>query len=201
MAFLPTPPLLIPEIAAGAAHDLDDVRVAARAAVDWACAGSNVAAGLPEPPVGDETWSLAGFGVRIGHGKRVGLAEGMARWLLAGRPAEMVGPGGSLGAYDAVLVMGDASSSRTDKAPGHTNPAAIPFDDAVLAALRHGDARALAETDLELATQGGAAGAAAWVSLAERVAQVQSASVDVATAPFGVLYVVARWTVRWADPA
>ncbi len=201
MVFLPTPPLLIPEIAAGAAHDLDAVRAATRAAVDWACAGSKVAAGLPEQPVGDQTWALAGFGVTIGHGTPVGLAEGVARWLLAGRSADMVGPGGSLSAYDAVLVVGDGSSSRTDKAPGHTNPAAVPFDDALLAALRQGDARALAATDLELADQVGAAGAPAWVSLAEQVGQVHSASVDLATDPFGVLYVVARWTVRWADPA
>lgn len=156
---------------------------------------------LPESPTGEPSWSLPGFGIPIGHGTPVGLAEGMARWLLAGRAADMVGPGGALHHYDAVLVMGDGSSSRTDKAPGHTNPAAVPFDDAVLAAIQQGNAPELAKTDLALARDVGAAGAPAWVSVAEQVAHVQTASVDLATDPFGVLYFVARWTVRWVAPA
>lgn len=156
---------------------------------------------LPESPMGYPDWSLNGFGVAVGRGRPVSLSEGVARWLLDGRPATVLGPGDDLRGYDGVLVMGDGSSSRTDKAPGHTNPAAVPFDDAVVSALRQGDASALASVDLGQAKQVGAAGAAAWAAVAAQIAEVETAQVDLAIDPFGVLYVVARWSVRWAVPA
>ena len=43
-----------------------------------------------------------------------------------------------------LLVMADGSACRGDKAPGHLHPAALPFDDGIEAALRTGDAKALA---------------------------------------------------------
>lgn len=177
------------------------MRQAAKAAVEWTCAGNPVAVLTPESPVGDPSWSLDGFGVRVGDGTPVGLAEGVGRWLLDGREAEVVGPGTDLRAYSGVLVMGDGSAARTEKAPGHLHPAAVGFDEAVLSALREGRPEALAGLDADLAAEVGAAGAPAWTTLGRCVAAVDDASVDIAVDPFGVLYVVARWTVRWADPA
>lgn len=192
--------MLIPQIAAGAAEDLSEVRRAAQAAVDWVCEGSHIALLVPDEPVVTARWSLSGFGVEVGDGTPVGLAQGVGLWLLDGREATVVGPSADLSAFDGVLVMGDASASRTDKAPGHNNPQAIPFDDTVLDALTSGDAVALRHIDVDVAAAVAAAGAPAWAALGRAVDAVESASVDLAMDPFGVLYVVARWTVQWATP-
>ena len=40
--------------------------------------------------------------------------------------------------FDALLVMGDGSASRTEKAPRHLDDRAVPFDDHVLAAIGRG---------------------------------------------------------------
>lgn len=203
MAFLPTAPVIIPEIATGAAQELSAVRDAALSATEWACDGAEaigVLTGEADPPEG-EGWSLDGFGVTVGDGTPASLHVGMARWFLQGRPATVVGPSDSLREFDAVLVMGDASASRTDKAPRHFDPRALAFDTDVVTALGDGDAAALAHLDLLLAQEFGADGAPAWAALARQVGDVTSAVVDDQEDPFGVLYVVARWTVRWAAPA
>ena len=116
---MPITPLLIPEIATGAAPELDELRKAARAAVEWA---GPQAVLVPDTPVNSPDWSLNGFGVAVGTGTPVGLAEGIARWLLDGRAAEVVGPSADLSGFTGMLVMGDGSSSRTEKAPGHLHP-------------------------------------------------------------------------------
>jgi hypothetical protein len=170
-------------------------------AVDWACATGPVGVLITEEVVGDPQWSLAGFGRTLGDGTPVGLAEGIGRWLLHGRPAAILAPGADLTPYTGLLVMGDGSAARTEKAPGHLPWQAAAFDDGILDALRQGDPGGLAGVDQELAREVVAAGAPAWQALGRSVAEVTEAVVDVATDPYGVLYVVARWTVRWADPA
>ena len=178
------------------------MRAAARAAVDWATsAGNRTAVLIPDHPVNDPDWSLNGFGLAIGTGTPVGLAEGIARWLLGERSANVVAPGTDLSHYDCVLVMGEGSSARTEKAPGHLHPAAVGFDDQVLAALGSADAAALARLDGPLAAEVGASGAPVWQALGAAVQAVSTAHVDLAEDPYGVLYLVARWTVRWAAPA
>jgi len=189
---LPITPLLIPEIATGAAPELDELREAARVAVEWA---DPQAVLVPDIPVNSPDWSLDGFGLTVGTGTPVGLAEGIARWLLAGRAAEAVGPSADLSGFTGVLVMGDGSSSRTEKAPGHLHPDAVPFDEKVLAALGDGDAAALADLD-DVGV--GASGVPAWQPLGRAVESVSAANIDHMADPYGVLYVVARWTVRWA---
>ena len=202
MAFLPTPALLIPEIATGASEELANLRGAARAAVDWVCEGGHdvgvLIPGQTDHPL--SSWSTIGFGRRIGDGTPVDLPEAIAGWLLAGRTARVIGPGSSLAACDGLLVMGDGSSSRTDKAPGHLHPGAVPFDDSVLAAVAAGSPTGLQALDLGLATEVGAAGAPAWQALGEQVAAVTDPVVDRVDDRYGVLYFVARWNVRWADP-
>ena len=68
VAFLPMTPLLIPELATGAAGELETLRAAALEAVDWACDGASrigiLAAGRVEDRGPD--WSLDGFGRTIG---------------------------------------------------------------------------------------------------------------------------------------
>lgn len=201
VAFLPITPLLIPEIATGAAGELDGIREAAKAAVDWACARTPTALLVPGDAVGDPDWSLPGFGLPVGSGTPVGLAEGIGRWLLDGRPATVVDPSGELAAFGSVLVMGDGSASRSERAPQHLHPGAQAFDEAVVDALAAGDHRTLARLDRGLAAEVGAAGAAAWTGVARQVSGVTDPVVDVVAEPYGVQYIVARWTVRWAAPA
>lgn len=199
--------MLVPEIANGAAPELEALRSSARAAVEWACRNATsigVLVPTDTPPPSPGGWSLNSFGTKVGVGPPVGLAEGIARWLLGGRTADVVGVDsrpGALCRFDALLVMGDASAARTEKAPLHHHPQAQAFDRSVVTAIRTADARALAEVDLALAQAVGAAGAPAWVLLGRSLADVTSAELDAQEDPYGVLYFVARWTGRWALPA
>lgn len=206
VAFLPTTPLLIPEIATGASGDLARLRRHALAAVDWACDGARDTAVLVP---GDQQaelddWALDGFGVRVGTGDPVTLPVAIAGWLLGGRTARVVGAelaAAALPAADAVLVMGDGSCARGPRAPGHMHPDAITFDERALHVLRTGDPAALARLDPMTARAVGASGPPVWRCLAPLLAEVDQARMDVAEDPFGVLYLVARWTARWAAPA
>lgn len=190
-------------MATGASSELDTLRKATRTAVDWAC-GQAQHVGVLVPGTPGQTaqeWSLQGFGLTIGDGPSVDLPVAIARWLLNDRPARVVGVGGALESFDALLVMGDGSSSRTEKAPGHLDPQAIGFDDAVLNAVATGDPLALGSIDLGLAEQVGAAGASVWQRLGALVGTVESATLDAQEDRYGVLYFVARWTARWAAQA
>lgn len=189
-------PLLIPERATGAAGELETLRAAALEAVDWACDGASrigiLAAGRVEDRGPD--WSLDGFGRTIGDGPAVELPVAVGRWLLRGRSAVAVGSDTAEPRdFDALLVMGDGSASRTEKAPRHLDDRAVPFDDHVLAAIGRGVPTELADLDLALAETVAAAGAPAWKRLAQRLDQVVSAQVDAVDDQYGVLYFVARW--------
>jgi hypothetical protein len=146
------------------------------------------------------SWSTVGFGLRVGDGPPVDLPVAIAGWLLEGRPAQVVGTDSPLAGFDGLLVMGDGTSSRTDKAPGHLHPGAIAFDDSVLAAVTEGRPTGLQALHLGEAAELGAAGAPAWQAVGQQVATVTDAVVDRVDDRYGVFYLVARWTVRWADP-
>ncbi len=201
IAFLPISPMLFEELATAAAAELDEVRTAAQDAARWAGSQGRIGILTPEQPVNAQSWSLNGFGVTIGEGTAVGLAEAVARRFLGDTEATAVGPGAELSVFDGLLVMGDGSSSRTEKAPGHIKGAAVPFDEAILAAVGTGDAQALSQLNLTVAAEVGAAGAPAWVALAGKTREVLTAQIDLSDDPYGVLYIVARWTAELAGPA
>jgi hypothetical protein len=97
----------------------------------------------------------------------------------------------------ALLVMGDGSARRGSGAPGYFDPQAGPFDDAVLAALRAGDAAALAGLDRELGAAVLAEGTAAWRVAGRLLADATyAAELLYADDPYGVGYFVAVWTAR-----
>lgn len=196
----------MPEIASGAAGELEALRTAARAAVDEVCAGATrigvLVPGTVDAPL--RSWRLDGFGLPVGQGQPVELPVAVAGWLLADRPAQVVGTGASASSLrqcDAVLVMGDGSSTRTEKAPGYSDPRALPFDESVLAAISAGDPVSLAGLDPELASAVGAAGAEVWRRLSTQVDEVASAHISAVDDRYGVLYFVATWLARWAAPA
>ncbi|WP_256862094.1 hypothetical protein [Microbispora sp. GKU 823] len=97
----------------------------------------------------------------------------------------------------ALLVMGDGSARRTEKAPGYVHPGAVPYDEMLAAALASGDTGRLLGLDPDEARELWAAGRAAFQVLggAARGAPRPAASeLLYDDAPYGVGYFVARWT-------
>lgn len=94
-----------------------------------------------------------------------------------------------------LLVMGDGSARRTSASPGPYDVAAIPFDDAVQAALAAGDLAALDDLDPTEARRLWVAGRAAWQVLAGAASTAGriEASLLASAAPYGVGYFVATW--------
>lgn len=101
----------------------------------------------------------------------------------------------------ALLVMGDGSARRDERAPGYLDNRAAAFDRTVEKALCTGDPQALRELDADLAGELMVAGLAAWRVLATAVAGngVPDADLLYADDPFGVMYFVATWIWRHAQ--
>lgn len=114
------------------------------------------------------------------------------------RPEECLALGrelaGSAGRV-ALLVMGDGSACRSEKAPGYLDERAGPYDAAVARALGKADAAALAALDPGTSAELRAAGRAAWQVLAGAAAAGRFTGELLADeAPYGVGYLVASWT-------
>ncbi|MFG2245402.1 hypothetical protein [Spirillospora sp. NPDC048823] len=98
----------------------------------------------------------------------------------------------------ALLVMGDGSACRSEKAPGYLDGRARPFDEAVARALAGADAAALAALDPGRAVELQAAGRAAWQVLAGAATAGGEGGLTAALladeAPYGVGYFVSAWS-------
>lgn len=208
----------MPEVAAGAADELDDLRAACRAAVahltnasvdSLIVVGADTTTVRREPPFGG-TLSPWGIDRPIGEpgGEPLPLSLLIGAWLAphadafqsvaAGAPPagcaalgrELAGSAGRVG----LLVLGDGSACRTDKAPGYFDPRAEAFDAAVADALARADTGALAEIDPQLAAQLLAAGRAPWQVLAGAAEGAGlRGELLYNAAPYGVAYLVASW--------
>jgi hypothetical protein len=222
VAFCPAPPLLLPAVegrpddATSALRSACAQAVAALLAVRpdvVVVAGSGAAEGERFGP--GDAGDLRGVGVdveipfagraRLG-GRRTPLPHTLGAWLLdeAGSAGARLGVGpadlgpllASLPGRVAVLAMGDGSARRTVKAPGYLDPAAEPFDAAVAAALRDGDAAALAALDPAEGERLLAAGVPTWRAVGAAVAvRTVVPRLHLDAAPFGVGYFVADWAV------
>ncbi len=222
VAVLPQPPLLIPELAAGAADECAELREACLQAVrrltsaseEWLVVGA--AAGAPEVP-GHASGSFRGFGVDIGVSlSRVTAPETelplpalVAGWLREKAGASsvkirLVDPSASpgrcallgrgLGKPTAVLVLGDGSSRHGPRSPGGEDDRAGFFDARVRDALAKADTGSLAGLDPDFAAELGVGGRAPWQVLAGLAADGDwTADVLYSAAPFGVGYHVAVW--------
>jgi len=96
-----------------------------------------------------------------------------------------------------VLLLGDGSARRDATGPGMLDHRAFAFDAAVVDAVRHCDARALADLDTALAEELMVLGRTALRLLGEiGLAAGAPATAEVAheSDPFGVLYLVASWS-------
>jgi hypothetical protein len=221
-AVCPHPPLLVPEMAGAAAGELDDLRAAALQAVRGLLAADPaVLVVVGEGAVtrrypAESAGSMRPYGLDLtfGSGPAVlPLALTVGRWLLAQAGGEAAAfqavgdgttPGGCLelgrelaGSAGRVglLVMGDGSACRDEKAPGYFDPAAEGFDASVAGALENADAAALAALDPVKARDLQAAGRAAWQVLAGAVGPQDrfKAALLADQAPYGVGYFVASW--------
>jgi hypothetical protein len=215
----PHPPLLVPEVAAGAAGELDELRAACDDAVAAGLATAPevvVVVGAadrtgPAPPGAAASWAPYGM-PGPGPTNVLPLSLATGAWLLdragwAGprlfhgvaadetAPAcAALGAGLTAGRRTLLLVLGDGSARRSAAAPGHLDPRAEGFDDAVAAALGSGDAGVLLALDADLAFDLLAAGRPAWQVLAGAAAgSVPLARLLYAGAPYGVGYLVATW--------
>lgn len=95
-----------------------------------------------------------------------------------------------------VLVMADGSARRGEKAPGHLDERAVPFDDRIGQALEAGDPEALSMLDPALAADLLVQGRAALAVLGAVVAADggrPKPSVRYRADPHGVMYSVAVW--------
>lgn len=207
----------MPELAAGAANELDDLRTACRAAVahlanasvdSLIVLGSDTTTVRRHPPFGG-TLSPWGIDLPVGDpsGEQLPLSLLIGAWLAPGAgnfqsvaadatPEECAELGRALAGEAqrvGLLVLGDGSSCRTDKAPGFFDPRADGFDAAVASALARADAAALAAIDPAEAAELLAAGRAPWQVLAGAVTAPLTGELLYNCAPYGVNYFVATW--------
>ncbi|MPZ96274.1 MAG: hypothetical protein GEU96_15515 [Propionibacteriales bacterium] len=178
-AICPHPPLLIPEVAAGAATELDDLRAACMDALDAVLQTAPdrllvVGGGGSVRATGGEVGgSMRRFGVdyTIGPSTTVTLPLSLTvgAWLLEqvaiSVPIEYVGlddavgPGGSADQFAglaadgrvAVLAMADLSAKLTTDSPGYLDDRAVGFDREVMRLVGMPDPEGLVRLDTEVA--------------------------------------------------
>jgi hypothetical protein len=121
---------------------------------------------------------------------------GRRRYLAVDEHSRDLGAGELTPLGDTVVVLvGDGSARRSEKAPGHLDPRAEPFDAELGRCIRDGDIDGLAALDPALAAELMCAGITAWRWLAARLAarSVASAELMVESAPYGVGYFIGCW--------
>jgi hypothetical protein len=209
-AVCPHPPVLVPELASGAASELDDVRAAALESVrGLVAAGPDrivvIGTGELNRPVDESAGgTLAGLGVDVragGDDLVLPLSLTIGAWLL-----DQVGWDGprtytttEVPTDDRVvlLVMAGGSARRSVAAPGYLDERAEAHDAAVGAALASGDTDALASLDVALGDELLAPGDRAFVVLGQMTKGADvTATLRWDGAPFGVGYWVADWTIN-----
>jgi hypothetical protein len=220
LAFCPHPPLLIPQVAQGAAPELDDLRAACREAIRRIAEIEPRIIVVGAGPVSDSfgpvaRGSLAGYGVPLevplGSDEpgpvELPLALTVGAWLLrdalgpdCGASGVSIGPEreifGLLRGEESscLLVMGDGSARRTASAPGYFDERAPGFDAELSAALRSGK-RAALQLDVDLGDQLLATAPRVWSAVVDTLDDVSyTAELLYDAAPYGVGYFVATWT-------
>ncbi|MEO6471489.1 MAG: class III extradiol dioxygenase subunit B-like domain-containing protein [Aeromicrobium sp.] len=209
-AVCPHPPMLVPEVAQGAAPDLDSLRDACDTAVQKLIALEPDHIVVIGDGPKDRFWdhhaggSLGQYGVDVhagGETDELPLGLTIGAWLLnrngwSGSRAYATGEVDPKG-RTALLVMADGSAKRTKEAPGYLDERAEAFDESIASALAAGDAHTLAAIDEQLAAELWAGGAQPLIQLGRNAAKAKGASVAAQLryneAPFGVGYWVANW--------
>lgn len=226
-ALVPHPPLLLRELG-GRQDPVADLRAAALHAVRAVVAAADEVVVVGAADDAREWSSSSGFDLRrfgttharlpqsglplsVGVGSQLLHDAGWSgdvslvsvRWLATDDELEALA--GTLSSHErrtAVLLLGDGSARRGERAPGYLDERAFSFDDDIAKALTDGDATALANLDAALAAELMAHGAAV-LRLLGRLAQRQSdpphAALGYRDDPFGVSYLVATWMFERID--
>ena len=212
---LPHPPLLVPEVAGGAAAELDGLRDACIAALSEGLAAAPdriVLVGTGEPGRAGGGPSLAPYGLP-GPADAWPLSLTIGSWLLdhagwAGdrlfrtvaadaTAAECAAAGAEIAGQEgrALLVaVGDGSARRSLAAPGHLDPRAEAFDAVVSTAFGAGDGPTVLSLNAGVATELMVAGRAPWQVFAGAFGDAPvAARLHYEGAPYGVGYFVACW--------
>ena len=190
VAFVPSAPFLLPGFT-----PFTPVRTAALQAVSALGPEVTVLGAGPEGPLTGDVdptpWGVPG----TPSPEPLPLAHAVGLTLL-GRTAPCLGVRDALvlPATD-LLVVGDGSARRTEKAPGHLDPRAEAYDAQVSAALASGDPAQLGALDPVLGADLLAAGVPVWRALAGVLRGTFEAEVLYDDAPFGVGYFCAVWTL------
>jgi hypothetical protein len=210
VAVCPHPPLLVPQIAGGAAGELDDLRAACDEAVARMLSSGPARVLVVGTDDGGRGLARYAPGSADLPGGAQPLALAIGDWLLdragADQPRQLVGvrPDGTAAAGwgdvaatptpTGLLVMGDGSARRTKRAPGYLDERAEGFDAGVTKALATADVDALAALDVDLAAELWVGGIGAFKALAALAAgNAWQADVSYDAAPYGVGYTVACW--------
>ncbi len=214
VGFVPSAPLLVPDVAGGSATLDAELRESCREVVRRLASAADDAITVVAPLsaattwTAGATWGFEGFGVaRRPHDPRPRLPWPLAigDWLLddVGWSGERryVGVAADGSAMNdvvrsrAVLAVGDGSARRTEKAPGHFDDRAEAFDATIAAAIAAGDLAGLRSLDATLAADLLCAGAPVWRWLAGTLADRQVTESDLLAdaAPYGVAYFAGFW--------
>jgi hypothetical protein len=216
VGFVPAAPLLVPQVAGGSAQLDDELRDACREVARRLVAVTDDAITVVAPVASEATWSpdatwgFEGFGVPrrpADDRPRLPWPLGIGDWLLddvawTGTRHHLgvfgdgtASPASSAGSAGGLLVVGDGTARRTEKAPGHLDERAEGLDATIAAAIRSGDVAGLGSLDASLATELLCAGAPVWRWLMTVVAgrSVVEAELLSDTAPYGVGYFAGWW--------
>lgn len=221
-AVCPQPPLLIPEIAGGAAADLDDVRGACDEAVRRLGDVSTVVViggGEATKRYSEGSWGdfryygvpdvRVGFGAEDDSAERLPVGLLVGAWLAAripgvssrtgqviasnSTPSACVEAGRALAQTDAPVGLLVVGDGAVRRADADSE--AEEFDDVVAAALGAADAAALVGLNQGLAADLRVSGRAPWQVLAGAAGdRPWRAELLYSGSPFGVGYLVASWS-------
>ncbi len=97
-----------------------------------------------------------------------------------------------------IVVVGDGSATRTEKAPGYIQPDAVAFDESLIATIEGADPQALLNIDQITANRLWCRGLPAWQVIANACVNITpgfQGTLVLQSSPFGVNYFVASWRV------
>jgi hypothetical protein len=212
VGFVPSTPLLVPDLAGPAPGEPDVFRAATREVVDavLACDPDRVVvvASCPPPNLNgaNPIWDFSGFGLPrpdvLGTWP-LPWQLGLGAWLLDDRgwggPREYVGALSSAadlgGGRTAYLAVGDGSVYFADQPPDGSEPDREAFDTGAACAVADGDVALLAKVAAMTSAAIGANGPAVWryVTAAVGDATVATSRLGYDAAPFGVRYLAGWW--------
>jgi hypothetical protein len=194
VAFVPSPPLLLAALGGGprSLRSACAQAISALDGLDVVVLGAAPADGWVTGSIDATPWGAPGAAAP----DALPLALAVGSTLLADRPHALYGvaAGGLPDLGDVgLLVVGDGSARRTEKAPGHLDARAAGFDAQVEAALAAGSPALLGALDASLAGELLVGGMPAWQAVSQLPGSWQGV-VHLAEAPYGVGYFAASWT-------